>query len=101
MKASIVIRDATPRDRFTKAVTSAKYPFIDFFDISHVGHRFPKLDIDSREWLRIRLGRANTQRRQYLKYCREHHEKFHEPSDDFKPSLNVQPEIDVFKIGGQ
>jgi hypothetical protein len=30
---------------------------------------------DDREWLRKRLGTAITQKRQYLRYCREHREK--------------------------
>ena len=98
MKISIVIRDATPRDRYIKAITSARYPFIDTFDISHVGHKFPKLSIKGQEWLRDRLGRAITQRRQYLKYCREHHERFQEPNEASKSPSNMQPEIDVFKL---
>ena len=78
MKTSIIIRDATPRDRYLQASTSTKTPFIDSFDISHVAHKFPKLDLDERQWLKERLGKAITQRRQYLKYCRDHHNRFEE-----------------------
>ena len=76
MKLSMIIRDATPRDRYLKAITSTKSPFIDAFDILHVGHKYPKVDTDDRIWLKERLGKAITQRRQYLKYCRDHHSKF-------------------------
>ncbi len=76
MRTSIIIRNATPRDRYIKAQSSTKNPFLESFDISHVGHKFPKVDSESREWLKKRLGKAITQRRQYLKYCRQHHDKF-------------------------
>ena len=78
MKTSIIIRDATPRDRFVKANTSPKHPFLSSFDIAHVGHKFPKLESEGRGWLKERLGKAITQRRQYLTYCREHNQKFRE-----------------------
>ena len=78
MKTSIIIRDATPRDRYVQASVSTKDPFIDSFDISHVAHKFPKLDLDERQWLKERLGKAVAQRRQFLKYCRDHHDRFQE-----------------------
>ncbi|KAL9068762.1 MAG: hypothetical protein Q9161_005965 [Pseudevernia consocians] len=76
MQTSIIIRNATPRDRYIRAQTSAKDPFLESFDIAHVGHKFPKIDSEGREWLKRRLGKAIAQRRQYLKYCREHNDKF-------------------------
>lgn len=76
MQTSIIIRNATPRDRYVKAQSSTKDRFLDCFDIAHVGHKFPKTDSKGHEWLKRRLGRAITQRRQYLKYCRDHHDKF-------------------------
>lgn len=73
-KLSILVRNASPRDHFTKALTSNRDdPFIDQFDIAHVGHKFPRLDTDKNRWLKIRLGKAITQRRQFLLYCRSHH----------------------------
>jgi hypothetical protein len=72
-KMSIVIRKATSRDRYDKATVATRDPFNDQFDISHVGHKFPR--VRQTEWLETRLGRAITRRRQYLRYCREHHEK--------------------------
>ncbi|OXV09550.1 hypothetical protein Egran_02691, partial [Elaphomyces granulatus] len=75
-KLSILIRNNSSRDRYAKALASAsKAPFDDRFDIDHVGNKFPRLYRDDMAWLRVRLGKAITHRRQYLRYCREHHEK--------------------------
>ena len=81
MQISIIIRNATPRDRYIKAQSSTKNPFLDSFDVAHVGHKFPKIDSEGQEWLKRRLGKAITQRRQYLKYCREHHDKFSQQTE--------------------
>ena len=78
MRISMVIRDATPRDRYLRAEKSTKTPFLTSFDIDHVGHKFPKVNSEARQWLKKRLGCAITQRRQYLKYCRDHHDKFNQ-----------------------
>ncbi|KAH8805202.1 hypothetical protein F5884DRAFT_885273 [Xylogone sp. PMI_703] len=73
---SILIRSSSSRDRYAKALAAAsKSPFDDRFDIDHVGNKFPCLYRDDGEWLRERLGKAITQRRHYLRYCREHREK--------------------------
>ena len=75
-KLSILIRNNSSRDRYAKAlVTVSKAPFDDRFDIDYVGNKFPRLSRDDMAWLRVRLGKAITHRRQYLRYCREHHEK--------------------------
>jgi hypothetical protein len=39
-------------------------------------------------WLRTRLGKAITQRRQYLRYCREHREKLSKVSET-KPATEL------------
>jgi hypothetical protein len=75
LRISILIRKATPRDRFNKALqtTSGKNnPFLDQFDISHVAERYPKLKKNESKWLCERLGRAITKRRQFLRYSRQH-----------------------------
>jgi hypothetical protein len=75
-KLSILIRNNSSRDRYAKALASvSKAPFDDRFDIEHVGNKFPRLCRDDMAWLRVRLGKAITHSRQYLRYCREHHEK--------------------------
>ncbi|MCJ1464450.1 hypothetical protein MMC07_003063 [Pseudocyphellaria aurata] len=92
-KLSILIRNATSRDRYARAMLAAKEPLDDSFDISHVGHKFPH--IHEPPWLEQRLGKAITQRRQYLMYCREnrsrlaedkeYHEDYQLLSQDEKP----------------
>ena len=73
---SIIIRNNTNRDRYAKAAAAAiASPFDNQFDICHVEHKFPALAGRDQRWLVERLGKAITQRRQYLKYCREHHDK--------------------------
>ena len=62
-RLSMVIQKATPRDRFQKALASTREQFYVTFDVEHVGSKFQ------------RLGKAITQRRQYLRYAREHREK--------------------------
>ncbi|KAE9973286.1 hypothetical protein EG327_009135 [Venturia inaequalis] len=86
-KISLLIRSATPRDRYAKAATSVMQPFDESFDISHCGHKYPKLEKKEYQWLRNRLGKAITQRRQYLKYCRDHHDKLGARSFERPPPI--------------
>ncbi|OCL11416.1 hypothetical protein AOQ84DRAFT_423590, partial [Glonium stellatum] len=71
-RMSIMIRKATPRDRFERALRAPEDPFNDRYDIAHVGEKYRKLNNPDLSWLKDRLGRAITKRRQYLRYCREH-----------------------------
>ncbi|RYP69577.1 hypothetical protein DL771_006014 [Monosporascus sp. 5C6A] len=85
-RISILIRNASPRDRFAKALSSRQLQFDDSFDISHVGHKFPLLNTKENQWLKERLGRAITHRRQYLRYARDHRHKLSkEPTDLWEP----------------
>jgi ankyrin repeat protein len=74
-RLSVIIQNATPRDRFSKALTKNTLPFDETYDIAHVGHKFPLLDVPDLQWLKQRLGRAITQRRQFLRYARNHRDK--------------------------
>lgn len=67
---SIAIRNPTPRDRLQKyaAIEVSHY---EFFDIQHTSHKFPKAE----KYLIDRLGKANSRRRQLLKYHEKHHKK--------------------------
>ncbi|KAI8956283.1 hypothetical protein F4801DRAFT_10365 [Xylaria longipes] len=71
LKISILIRKATPRDRFARALQGDD-PFIDQFDINYVAEKHSKLNKPESEWLCARLGRAITKRRQFLRYSRQH-----------------------------
>ncbi|KAM3550098.1 hypothetical protein ARSEF4850_008512 [Beauveria asiatica] len=75
-KLSVLIRNSSSRDRYAKALTAgSKAPFDPSYDIDHVQNKFPRLRKKEIEWLKTRLGKAITQRRQYLWYCRDHREK--------------------------
>lgn len=70
MKVSMLVRKATGRDRYLKAASAAGAPFLPDFDKRHVEDKFPKAR--QLPWLVDRLGAAITQRRQYLRYSRDH-----------------------------
>ncbi|KAF2130671.1 hypothetical protein P153DRAFT_338722 [Dothidotthia symphoricarpi CBS 119687] len=74
-RVSNLIRHAAPTDLFARALNRNRHQFNDQFDIAHVGERYPKLATEELAWLQKRLGRAITQRRQYLSYMRDHREK--------------------------
>lgn len=86
LKSSMQIRRATTRDRFNKALHKTENPFSDQFDINHVREKYSKLSKPESKWLLNRLGRANTWRRQFLRYCREHQDSLaasqHLPGDN-------------------
>lgn len=89
LRISILIGKATPRDRFSKAFDHQREAFLDQFDINYVAERYPKLSRPESQWLCERLGRANTKRRQFLRYCREHHERLAHDRDGKEVSKNV------------
>ena len=74
-RVSKLIREAAPTDLFAKALSRNRYQFNDQYDIAHVGEKFPKLATKSVAWLQKRLGRAITQRRHYLSYIQDHHDR--------------------------
>lgn len=91
-RISIIIRKASPRDRFMKALTAKQTSFDESFDISHVGTKFPLLNSDDRKWLKERLGKAIVQRRQYLRYARDHRHKLSkEPVELWQPEAIENP----------
>jgi len=92
LRISILIRKATPRDRFDKATQSAgakTAPFLGQFDINHVAERFPKLRRPESKWLCKRLGQAITKRRQFLRYARQHRSRI---SGDIEVTEEVEEE---------
>ena len=72
-RISVLVKSATSRDRYAKAAKAQGEPFDTQFDISHVGHKFPL--VHKTHWLEKRLGKAITERRQYLRYCRQHRDR--------------------------
>lgn len=57
LRLAVVIRSSSPRDRYARAL-GGNNPFIEQFDIAHVGEKFPKLNVESNAWLRDRIGKA-------------------------------------------
>ncbi|KAK6851945.1 hypothetical protein PG995_012070 [Apiospora arundinis] len=74
LRITVLIRKATPRDRFARAL-QGNNPFMDDFDIAYVAERYPKLAKPDARWLCERLGRAITKRRQFLRYSRDHNRR--------------------------
>jgi hypothetical protein len=67
---SVTIRNPAPRDRLDKC-SSINVSHFEPFDIQHVSDKFPNAE----RYLVQRLGKANTRRRQLLRYHEKHHQK--------------------------
>lgn len=72
LRLSILIRKSTPRSRWDRALQKSREPINEQYDIRHVADKYPKLRAPEQAWLLSRLGRAITQRRQFIRYCRDH-----------------------------
>ncbi|KAJ4351198.1 uncharacterized protein N0V89_006537 [Didymosphaeria variabile] len=72
-RMSVVIRNPTPRGRYKSSRNQE--PIDPAFDITHVRDKFPTLSDNYDDLLIRHLGKANTRRREYFRYRREHHLK--------------------------
>ncbi|KAM0182216.1 hypothetical protein ACHAPF_001103 [Botrytis cinerea] len=79
LKLSMVIRNSPNRDDYLKA--ASRYRFDASYDIGHVRDKHGSAK-RSADWLIVRLGKAITRRRQYLKYREDHHGKLTRDWDD-------------------
>lgn len=70
-RITIIIRNNGSGNGFARALSAYQAPFDHSFDINHVGHKYPLLNKEAKQWLRERLGIAITFRRQCLRYARE------------------------------
>lgn len=70
-----LVRKATPRDRFERAMQQSEHSFVPQFDINYVQEKYPKLASSDSSWLASRLGSANSKRRQFINYVRDHRAK--------------------------
>lgn len=72
-RIAVLVRQASPQDRFRRAMQHAELAFPDSFDIEHVEQKHPKIaHRQEARWLAQRLGSAIAKRRQFIKYCRDH-----------------------------
>jgi hypothetical protein len=77
-RVAALIGKSIARDRYARAETASKEKFDDQYDIAHVKAKFRQGKAP--DWLLLRLGRAITKRRQYIKYVREHRSRIdHQP----------------------
>lgn len=87
-KFSIATRNPTPRDRLEKCADVDMSHF-EVFDISHVADKFQT--IEKSHYLIQRLGKANTRRRQLLRYHEEYHDRIvgqHREADQPKGEIS-------------
>ena len=98
-RLSVAIRKATTRDRYMLADRKREAPFVDIYDIGHVGHKFPKLR--NTDWLENRLGRAITRRREFIRYSREHTSKLARSAEthvtERTPVVKPKPDLPLTK----
>jgi hypothetical protein len=90
-----LIRRASPRDRYARALAATESPFDASFDIRHVCDKFPRIIEEKKAWLGDRLGNAIAQRRQYLSYTRSHRDKL---GKEYPQPYN-EGELDAGKLG--
>ncbi|KAI0832188.1 hypothetical protein F5Y06DRAFT_290453 [Hypoxylon sp. FL0890] len=84
-RIGILVRKASPRDRFQRALQHSESAFPAWFDIDYVRHKYPKLSGPNTRELAERLGGANAKRRQYIKYCRDHKTRLDRVTDESAP----------------
>jgi hypothetical protein len=69
-KLSTTLRNPAPRDRIQKSAAIGVSHY-EHFDVQHAAQKFPGIP----QYLSQRMGRANTKRRQLLRYYQKHHDK--------------------------
>jgi hypothetical protein len=72
-RLSIAIQSPASHERLER-MEKIDMSFFEPFDIEHVGNKYYHLG-DEFKYLIERLGKANTKRRQFLKYHNDHHER--------------------------
>ncbi|PSN59412.1 hypothetical protein BS50DRAFT_508529 [Corynespora cassiicola Philippines] len=77
MRLSMSIRNPAPHDQF-KESKHIDMTYYETFDIDHVRGKFPQAD----QFLTLRLGRAISRRRQYLRYREDHRNKLAKGLED-------------------
>ena len=95
-KFSIAIRNPAPKDRLHK-IALIDVSFYKNWDLNHIEEKFRQVDNEFRvaKYLIERLGKANTRRRQLLKYYAAHHKTISRYIDDPLPSGSVIEENEL------
>jgi hypothetical protein len=87
-RIGVLVRKTAPTDRFKRALRASHFEFPAIFDIDYVREKHTKLKRHDRLWLAERLGRSIAQRRQFIKYCRDHQGRLAFDDEDI-PSATV------------
>ena len=91
-KFSIAIRNPAPKERLHK-IALIDVSFYENWDINHVEEKFHQVDSQNNfrvaKYLIERLGKANTRRRQLLKYYEAHHKTISRYIDDPLPPASA------------
>ncbi|KAH7092281.1 hypothetical protein FB567DRAFT_435123, partial [Paraphoma chrysanthemicola] len=86
MRLSMSIRNPAPHDQF-KESAQINVKHFEVFDVEHVRGKFPA----AKDYLILRLGKAISRRRQYLRYREEHRKKLEQ-------GLKPQPDLPEFAL---
>jgi hypothetical protein len=84
MRLSLSARNPAPHDQFTQS-TRITMDHFEAFDVSHVKTKFPSAE----DFLVVRLGKAITRRRQYLRYRRKNRRTLNQDSNAAWPEENA------------
>lgn len=69
---SALITKSSTRDKFARAEVKCRLPMYEAYDVHHVHEKVIHAGGRASTALVTRLGKANTSRRQFIAYCREH-----------------------------
>jgi hypothetical protein len=96
-RISRLIQKAASTDKFARALSrfqsKADERFDERYDLTHVGQKFPRLSQEENKWLKNRLGRAITQRRQLLSYSKNHRNDLGTVPDHREARANPQSNV--------
>lgn len=99
LKVPGLLRKATCRDGYAKAVAPREPTFLEEFDIGHVKCKSPKVSRSPK--LAEKLGRANVLRRQYRGYARKHHDRLaHDPIRPMRPVVVSVGATNTLSVSG-
>jgi hypothetical protein len=79
---SSLITKSTTRDKFARAESKCRLEMYESYDIQHIREKVTRAGGKADEGLFKRMGKANTSRRQFIAYAREHNAELSHPSQD-------------------
>lgn len=81
---SSLITKSSTRDKFVRAEVKCRLEMYERYDVQHVREKIDRAGGRADEGLVTRLGKANTSRRQFIAYSREHNAELSrlDPDDD-------------------